>query len=69
MTIRQPKIPMSEQLRKAVDYLGAEPLEGSGFEDETVEEGYASGRIVASTSPGLRSVPACTSISRTVPEP
>jgi hypothetical protein len=65
---RQPRIPVSESLRKAMDDLGAEPLAGSGFEDETAEEGYASGNIVASTSPGLSRVPAGTSTSRTVPE-
>jgi hypothetical protein len=35
---KQPRIPISEKLRKAMDDLGAEPLEGSGFEDEVPDE-------------------------------
>ena len=35
MNTRRQKIPMSEQTRKALDDLGAEPLEGSGFGEET----------------------------------
>jgi hypothetical protein len=37
---RQSRTPLSESLRKAMDDLGAEPLAGSGFEDETPEEGF-----------------------------
>jgi hypothetical protein len=33
--MRHRKIPMSEKLRKALDDVGGEPLEGSGFERET----------------------------------
>ena len=33
----QPRIPMKEQPLKALDELGADPLEGSGFEDEKPE--------------------------------
>jgi hypothetical protein len=29
---------MSEQMRKALDEIGGEPLAGSGFENETTEE-------------------------------
>ena len=35
MNIRQKRKSMSEQLRKAVDEVGGEPLAGSGFENET----------------------------------
>jgi hypothetical protein len=31
---------MSPSMRKAMDDLGAEPLEGSGFEGQTPEEGF-----------------------------
>ena len=30
-------IPVSEQLRKALDDIGGEPLEGFGFKNETME--------------------------------
>jgi len=32
---------MSESLRKAMDDLGAEPLEGSGFEDEMADPEFS----------------------------
>jgi hypothetical protein len=35
MHLRLKRIPMSEKLRKAVDEMGGEPLQGSGFENET----------------------------------
>jgi hypothetical protein len=35
---RQPRIPVSEKIRKAIDDLGAEPLAGSGFEEEVPED-------------------------------
>ena len=44
---RQPRIPMSDQLRQAMDDLGAEPLEGSGFEGETPEPGFSDSESAA----------------------
>jgi hypothetical protein len=41
MEYRQKRTPISEQLRKAMDNLGAEPLASSGFEDEIPEEGFS----------------------------
>jgi hypothetical protein len=38
---RQAKIPMSEQLRKALNDVGGEPLEGSGFEDEAPDREFS----------------------------
>ena len=35
------RIPISEQM-KALDDIGGEPLEGSGFEDETPEPEFSS---------------------------
>jgi len=35
MNIRRPKPPMPDQTKQALNDLGAEPLAGSGFEDET----------------------------------
>jgi hypothetical protein len=32
---------MTESLCKATDDLGAEPLEGSGFDDEMPEDGFS----------------------------
>jgi hypothetical protein len=40
MNIRQRKKLMKEQLRKAIDDVGGEPLEGSGFENETPEKNF-----------------------------
>jgi hypothetical protein len=37
---RRPRIPITDHLRKAMDDLGAEPLAGSGFEDEAPETGF-----------------------------
>jgi hypothetical protein len=37
---RQMRKPMSEQLRKAMDDLGAEPLSGSDFEDEAPDQEF-----------------------------
>ncbi len=34
---------MSDKLRKALDELGAEPVAGSGFEDETPEPEFSDG--------------------------
>jgi hypothetical protein len=42
MNIWQTTIPMGKSIHKALDDLGAEPLAGSGFEDETPEEGFGS---------------------------
>jgi hypothetical protein len=37
MNIRGPRIPMSESVNYALADIGAEPLAGSGFEEETPE--------------------------------
>jgi hypothetical protein len=37
MNTRHWKVPMNEQLRKALDEVGGQPLRGSGFEKETPE--------------------------------
>lgn len=42
---RIPKV----ELRKAIDDIGGEPLDGSGFEDETPEEGFSGAALAPST--------------------
>ena len=32
---------MNEQAKRTFDKMGGEPLKGSGFEDETPEEGFS----------------------------
>jgi hypothetical protein len=41
MKIRNRKTPTSEKLRQAMESIGGEPLEGSGFEDETPEPEFS----------------------------
>ena len=43
MNVRRPKIPQSEQHHRMLDDLGAEPLAGSGFEDETPDPEFSTG--------------------------
>jgi hypothetical protein len=51
MNIRQRKIPMSAQMRKALDDVGGEPLRGSGFENETPETDFRSDNNDAEVAP------------------
>ena len=51
MNRRQQKIPMSDKMCKALDDLGAEPLEGSGFENETPDPEFSESEPAA---PGPR---------------
>jgi hypothetical protein len=37
------KISMKEQMEAAIEEMGGEPLDGSGFERETPEEGFSGG--------------------------
>ena len=41
MQPRQQRIPLTDQLRQAMDDLGAEPLAGSGFEKETPDPEFS----------------------------
>jgi hypothetical protein len=41
MNTRRPKISMSDQAKQALDDLGAEPLVGSGFEDEAPDPEFS----------------------------
>jgi hypothetical protein len=43
------KTSMKEQLETAIDEIGGEPLEGSGFESEKPEEGFSGGIAGPST--------------------
>jgi len=43
------KTSMKEQLEAALDEIGGEPLDGSGFEDEKPEEGFSGGVLLPST--------------------
>jgi hypothetical protein len=43
------KTSMKEELEAAIEEIGGEPLEGSGFEDEKPEEGFSGGVLVPST--------------------
>jgi hypothetical protein len=40
MNYRRKKISMKERLEEAIEEIGEEPLQGSGFECETPEEGF-----------------------------
>jgi hypothetical protein len=41
MNYRRKKISMKEQLEEAIEEIGGEPLQGSGFERKTLEEGFS----------------------------
>ena len=41
MKNRNRKTPTSEKLRQAMESIGGQPLEGSGFEDETPEPEFS----------------------------
>jgi hypothetical protein len=41
MKFRQKRNFTSEQVRKALEQVGGEPLEGSGFEDETPDPEFS----------------------------
>jgi hypothetical protein len=41
MNYRRKKISMKEQLEEAIEEIGGEPLQGSGFERGTLEEGFS----------------------------
>ena len=51
MHTRQPKIPMTEQMQGALADLGAEPLAGSGFEDETPDQEFSDSEPAAALPP------------------
>lgn len=38
---RRRKLPIKEQMQAALDDIGGEPLDGSGFEEETPEAGFS----------------------------
>jgi hypothetical protein len=44
---------MQHQLQRVLDDIGGEPLEGSGFENETPEEGFSGGVVLPETLPPL----------------
>jgi hypothetical protein len=54
MNIRRRKVSMKEQLEDAIAKIGGEPLEGSGFEDETPDEGPSGAALAPSTLLPLR---------------
>jgi hypothetical protein len=41
MNYRRKKISMKERLEEAIEEIGDEPLQGSGFERERTEEGFS----------------------------
>jgi hypothetical protein len=48
--IRRRKLSTDEQRRKALDDIGGQPLEGSGFEEETPEEGFSGSAVAVAES-------------------
>jgi hypothetical protein len=51
MNYRRKKISMKERLEEAIEEIGDEPLQGSGFEREWTEEGFSK---IESATPELR---------------
>jgi hypothetical protein len=49
MNYRRKKISMKERLEEAIEEIGGEPLEGSGFEDEKPDEGFSGAVLLPST--------------------
>jgi hypothetical protein len=49
MNYRRKKISMKERLEEALDELGGEPLDGSGFEDEKPDEAFSGAVLLDST--------------------
>lgn len=47
---KRQRIPKLDRLREAIDEIGGEPLEGSGFEDETPDEDFAGAAPLPSNS-------------------
>ena len=45
------RIPVSEQLRQAVDEIGGEPLAGSGFEDDVPDPEFSASALAAPEQP------------------
>ena len=46
---RSTKIPKTDQIKEAVDDIGGELLNGSGFEEEQPEEGFTGAALLPST--------------------
>jgi hypothetical protein len=40
---------MKERLEEAIEEIGGEPLDGSGFEDEKADEGFSGAVLLDST--------------------
>jgi len=38
---KRQKLPKTDQMRRALDEIGGEPLAGSGFENDKPEEGFS----------------------------
>jgi hypothetical protein len=51
MRSRSKRLPISEQLRTALDDVGGEPLEGSGFDGETPDPEFSENEPAAVPSP------------------
>jgi hypothetical protein len=49
MNFRRKKISLKEQLEVALEELGGEPLDGSGFESEKPDEGFSGAVLLDST--------------------
>jgi hypothetical protein len=49
MNIRRRKVSIKEQLEDAIEEIGGENLEGSGFEHEPPEEGFSGASLSPST--------------------
>jgi hypothetical protein len=49
MKIRRREVSMKEQLEDAIAEIGGEPLDGSGFEKETPDEGFSGAALAPST--------------------
>lgn len=46
---RRQKLSQHDQMRDAIEEIGGEPLEGSGFEKETPEECFSGASVLPST--------------------
>lgn len=46
---KRQRMPRKDRLREAIEEIGGEPLDGSGFENETPEEGFTGAVLLDST--------------------
>ncbi len=46
---KRQSIPKIDRMREAIEEIGGEPLDGSGFEDEKPDEGFTGAALLPST--------------------